>query len=137
MAPTPSPLLKKLHYKAGMRVALVGAPAGYVALMRGAPGVDFAEKLSGAFDFVHGFYSRKADLEKDVPKLGRALKPGALFWLSYPKGGQLATDLHRHILAAAVHPLGFEVVSLVSIDEVWSAMRCRPAGEVGTKRRPT
>jgi hypothetical protein len=136
MAPPPSPLLKKLQYKPGMRVGLVGAPVGYVALVRGAPGVDFAEKLTGAFDFVHGFYSRKADLERDVPKLGRALKPGALFWLSYPKGGQLATDLHRDILAAAVRPLGFEAVSLVSIDEVWSAMRCRPVAEVRSKGRP-
>jgi hypothetical protein len=63
------------------------------------------------------------------------LKPGALLWLSYPKGGQLATDLHRDILAAAVRPLGFEAVSLVSIDEVWSAVRCRPVEEVGSKRR--
>jgi len=131
----PSPLLKKLHYKPGMRVCLVGAPVGYVALVRGAPGVDFAEKLTGVFDFVHAFYSRQADLEKGVPKLGRALKPGALFWLSYPKSRQLATDLHRDILAAVVRPLGFEAVSLVSIDEVWSAMRCRPVDEVGSKRR--
>lgn len=135
MAPTLSPILKKLHYKPGMRVILVGAPVGYGTAMREAPGVDFAEKLSGAFDFVHGFYSRKADLERDVPKLGRVLKPGALLWLSYPKGGQLATDLHRDILAAAVRPLGFEAVSLVSIDEVWSAVRCRPVEEVGSKRR--
>jgi hypothetical protein len=132
MASAPSPILKKLHYKPGMRVYLAGAPAGQVALMRAAPDVDFAAKLTGAFDFVHGFYSRAADLEKAVPRLGRALKPGALFWLSYPKARQLDTDLHRDVLAAVVRPLGFEAVSLVSIDEVWSAMRCRPAAEVGT-----
>ena len=129
----PTPLLKKLHYKPGMRVVLVGAPAGYVATMRAAPGVDFAEKVKGVFDFVHGFYSRKADVERDVPKLGRALKPGALLWLSYPKARQLATDLHRDILAATLHEAGFSPVSLVSIDDVWSAMRCRPEGEVGSK----
>jgi hypothetical protein len=49
-----------------------------------------------------------------------------LSWIAYPKAGQLATDLNRDKLVAALAPQNIEGVRLVSIDEVWSAMRFRP-----------
>jgi hypothetical protein len=41
--------------------------------------------------------------------------------------GQLATDLDRDILARHLEPRGIEPVRMVAVDEVWSAMRFRPA----------
>jgi hypothetical protein len=123
-----SPLLAKLRFKPGMRVYVAGAPAGYEAELA-ATGHDIERRtrLPGRadLDLAHAFFTRKAHLVRDVPKLVRALKPGGLLWLSYPKGSQLATDLNRDILRREVESLGLDTVALVAIDEVWAAVRCK------------
>ena len=51
----------------------------------------------------------------------------------YPKGGAKAgTDLNRDVLWQLVGPRGWTGVSLVAIDDTWSAMRFRPSDKVGT-----
>jgi len=55
-----------------------------------------------------------------------AAQADRLSWIAYPKAGQLHTDLNRDKLVAALAPHNIEGVRLVSIDEVWSAMRFRP-----------
>jgi len=55
-----------------------------------------------------------------------AAKEDRLSWIAYPKAGQLGTDLNRDTLFQLMRPYGIEGVRLVSIDEVWSAMRFRP-----------
>jgi len=50
-----------------------------------------------------------------------------LTWVAYPKAGQLGTDLNRDSLAARLTALGVRPVRQVSIDDVWSALRFRPA----------
>jgi hypothetical protein len=71
------------------------------------------------------FFTRQANLERDVPKLARALAPGGIMWLAYPKGKQLASDIHRDTLRVAVERMGLDTVALVALDEVWSAVRCK------------
>jgi len=56
-----------------------------------------------------------------------AAKEDRLSWIAYPKAGQLGTDLNRDKLFQLMKPYGIEGVRLVSIDEVWSAMRFRPS----------
>jgi hypothetical protein len=51
----------------------------------------------------------------------------ALAWVAYPKAGRLGTDLNRDSLAAAVKERGVQPVRPVAIDDVWSALRLRPA----------
>jgi len=72
-----------------------------------------------------GFLTRKADLQREVPKLSKAMKPGALLWLAYPKGGAQGSDLNRDIIREAVAALGLETVAIVAVDAVWSALRCK------------
>jgi hypothetical protein len=124
-----SPLLKKLRFKAGMRVYIVGAPAAFEAELARLPAeITRATRPSGKLDLVHGFYTREASLLREVPKLASALQSGGILWLSYPKGRALETDLDRDVLRAAVATIGLDTVALVSIDAVWSAMRCKPLG---------
>src|SRR5580700_2276887 len=46
---------------------------------------------------------------------------------AYPKAGQLGTDLNRDRLAAALEGQGIRPVRQVALDDVWSALRFRPA----------
>ncbi|MBW3554321.1 MAG: hypothetical protein KY466_12455 [Gemmatimonadetes bacterium] len=48
-----------------------------------------------------------------------------LAWIAYPKAGQLRTDLNRDVRAAGAH--GLKGLRQIAIDEVWSALRFRPA----------
>ena len=124
-----TPLLKKLRFKAGMRVYVSGAPGGYEAeLAQLPPEVERAPRLSGKFDLVQAFFTKQAQLERDVPKLARALKPGGIVWLAYPKARALETDLNRDIIREGIAPLGLETVAIAALDETWSALRCKLMG---------
>ena len=44
----------------------------------------------------------------------------------------MKTDVNRDKLSATLAPMGWESVRLIALDETWSAMRFRPADQVGT-----
>jgi hypothetical protein len=56
-----------------------------------------------------------------------AARDDRLAWLAYPKAGQLDTNLSRDVLRELTRPQGVRPVRQVSIDQVWSALRFRPA----------
>jgi hypothetical protein len=78
--------------------------------------------------FVHTL----ANLQERLPLAAQAVKHDALLWIAYPKGSaKTGTDLNRDRLWAAVSEHHLTGVTLVSLDEVWSAMRFRPSERVG------
>lgn len=66
---------------------------------------------------------------KTVRPAIEAAQADRLSWIAYPKAGQLETDLNRDKLVALLKSFGIEGVRLVSIDDLWSAMRFRPIGK--------
>ena len=126
-------LAKKLQIKSGDRVAILNAPTDYLQLIGTLP---FEEKLvtkvDPPLDFAQLFIKTSRELDNQVPEILKALKKDGLFWISYPKGGsKVKTDLNRDILWATMGKFSMAGVSLISIDNVWSAMRFRPTDEVG------
>ena len=117
-----TPTLKKLRYKPGMKVAVSGAPAGFEAELASAAVTRGRKEL----DLAQAFFTRKAELERALPRLRTSLAPGGILWLCYPKGKALGTDLDRDLIRtiAARHKL--RTVALVAIDAVWSALRVKP-----------
>ena len=62
----------------------------------------------------------------------RSVRPGGPLWIAYPKGTSgVKTDVNRDRLWEALRPTGWRPIRQVALDEVWSAMRFRPADEVG------
>jgi hypothetical protein len=57
------------------------------------------------------------------------IKPGSkVAVLAAPVGGpELGTDLNRDVLARSLTAAGVQPVRQIAIDEVWSALRFRPA----------
>jgi hypothetical protein len=126
------PVVQKLLLKPGMRAALLDAPPAYAqALESQLPsGVSLARELDDSqFDFIHAFATQREELLRNGPAWRRALKPGGLLWVSYPKGGSRAvqTDLNRDVVRLTVQQVGLDTVSQVAIDETWSALRLKPA----------
>jgi hypothetical protein len=121
-----SDLLKKLRFKSGTRIYVVGAPAGFEAALRDLPkGVERARSLKGELDLVCAFFTRKSEFDREAPKLAKALAERGILWISYPKAKGLGTDLDRDILREAAAAKGLITVAQVAIDEVWSALRMK------------
>lgn len=130
---TISALARKLQVKPGFKVALVNPPSGYADRLAPLPeGATVAKRLGRDLDMVQVFVKDAAELNRVVERSVAAVKPGGLLWICYLKGGKRAgTDLNRDILWAAMELRNLVGVTLVSVDDAWSAMRFRPIEDVG------
>lgn len=126
---TISALAKKLKIKPGDSVAIVNSPEGYLEDLGELPeGVEIATELKDKFDFIHLFVQDSNELEKLFPKAVKALNPDGVFWVSYPKkSSKIETDLTRDLGWEVTSKLGQRPVSMISVDETWSAVRFRKA----------
>jgi len=127
-----SPLARKLLIKPGNRIALVDPPAGYAERLQPLPDDAELVEIQPGLDVVQVFVQDRAALDEAVPALD-SVRDGGVLWVCYPKGGRKAgTDLNRDLLWEALGSRGLTGVTLVSVDDTWSAMRFRPTSEVGT-----
>lgn len=128
-----SSIPKKLQMKPGQHAVILNPPHGYLDNLAPLPdGVELVATPEGQFDFVQLFVNNMAELQELLPIAAQAVKFDALLWIAYPKGSaKTGTDLNRDRLWAAVSEHQLTGVTLVSLDEVWSAMRFRPSERVG------
>lgn len=130
---TESPLSKKMKLKAGARAAVINAPANYVDELR--HDTALSPTLNGKFDWIQIFVKSKAELDAQAPKAAKALKPESLLWISFPKGAsKIQTDLTRDKGWEVLQKLDLKWITLVSVNEMWSAFALRPYRE-GEKKQ--
>jgi hypothetical protein len=121
-----TPLAKKLLIKPNQRVRLVNASSGYLDSLQPLPDGAAVSTAKTGNDVVQLFAKDQADLRKHLKTALAALEDGGILWISFPKGtSKIQTDLTRDHGWEAVTAAGFQGVSLVSIDDTWSAMRFR------------
>jgi len=129
-----SSLLKKLRVQPGHRMLVLNAPQGYVESLGDLPeGAELWREPQGKFGFVHLFVLNSEELEHWLPTALDAVEYDGLLWISYPKrSSEVETDLTRDVLWELIKQTPYRPVTQISIDEVWSALRFRPAERVGT-----
>jgi len=131
-------LAKKLRLGSCKRALIMNAPKGYLDMLNPLPvGVLLTDQIEGteAYDFVQVFVHTLSEVQQLAPKAIEAVTPEGMLWINYPKGtSKIKTDINRDSGWQTVTDLQFEGVSLVSIDETWSAMRFRPIGLVKAPR---
>lgn len=127
-------LTRKLLIKPGCQVLLLEPPDGYAELLNPLPeGVQLLESGTGPFDVVHLFVRSRAELEAHAATAIARVKPRGVLWISYPKkSSRVKTDITRDVGWEVVRQAGWEGVTQIAVDETWSALRFRPAAEVGT-----
>jgi hypothetical protein len=120
-----SPLAKKLGIKEGHRVAFPGAPDGFRRLLGDLPeDVSVRSRVSGPLDVIVFFTRRRAELERRLPALRRAMDPAAGLWIAWPKrSSAVATDMTEDV--ARELGLANRLVDnkVAAIDETWSGLR--------------
>jgi len=121
----------KLGLTEGATLALIAAPTDLVLEIP--TGVTIVEK--GAARVVIVFVGQRGGIEPAVKSVRGRVEDDGMMWFAYPKAGQLGTDLDRDHLSAALSALELEPVSLVSVDDVWSAMRVKVDAALRTRRQ--
>ncbi len=131
-----SPLAVKMKLKPGHHAAIVAAPANYLKELAPLPAsVKVTADLKGSYDWVEVFVKSKAELDKLAPRAIRALKPESILWISFPKGSsKIQTDLTRDKGWDTLQRADLKWITLISVNETWSAFAMRPYKPGETKQ---
>jgi hypothetical protein len=125
-----TPLPKKLGIAPGCVLALHHAPDGYLATLGELP-PDVKVRTGGSAraDVVQFFTTRRAELAKALPGLGKSVFPDGALWISWPKktapkkDPALAGDLDENAIRAIALPTGLVDVKVCAVDETWSGLK--------------
>lgn len=132
-------LTEKLRIKPGNRIAVLNQPDVYAGYPPKLPkGVTVLHSLQGSFDQVHLFVVKKAELDSLAPAAIKELNPNGLLWVYFPKKtSAIQTDLSRDRGWNAIGKAGLSGISLISLDETWSAFAFRKgSNKAATVSRP-
>ncbi|MCU1527746.1 MAG: hypothetical protein JWP75_1509 [Frondihabitans sp.] len=116
-------LRAKLQLKPGQAVEAALVPDEILPLLGG---IDVTSEPSDDAALLV-FVTNREILQTQEARIAASAQSDHLTWVAYPKAGQLGTDLARDSLAAHLRQLGTRPVRQISLDEVWSALRFRPA----------
>jgi hypothetical protein len=127
----------KLKIKPGFSLLTINAPAGFKKGLKELPaGVKMGDAAK-TYDQVHWFVTSRKQLEKEMNKLMKRVKPGVVVWVYYPKGSsKIQTDLTRDkgwdCLLAESDKLTW--ISLISFDDTWSTFGFRAKTDADRKK---
>ena len=119
-------LVRKLKLGPARRPIVLGGPTGYREALALARDGAVGDKIDGRHDWVQLFARDRAALEAGLPAAAEALDDAGVLWISYPKGSsKIQTDLTRDAGWDAVTAADLMWLSLISIDDTWSAFSLR------------
>lgn len=120
-----TPLPKKLGIKEGARVALLGAPPGFVAVLGDLPaGATIDATPDERPDITVLFTTARADLAGRFADLAGSTPPAGAVWIAWPKRSSgVPTDLTEDTLRAVCLPTGMVDNKVCAIDDTWSGLR--------------
>lgn len=118
---------QKLLFKEGYKVLLLNEPQGYKKTLGELPAkAAISKDAGGSFDLIQIFIGSQKELESGLKKIKGCLKPAGLLWLTYPKGtSKVKVDINRDTIRGYVEANGYKTVSLIAVDETWSALRVK------------
>ena len=125
-------LPEKLGFKAGMDIAFVALPDALAGLADAADFAsvrrtrDWGEPLGTprAFDAIHAFTKRAAEIETGLPALQDALRRDGMIWVSWPKkAAKVQTDVTEDVVRDAALRLDLVDVKVAAVDAVWSGLK--------------
>ena len=94
--------------------------------MAGYSGTPLLQKLGvkPGSEVIVFFTSERADLERRIDTLGKAIKPDGALWVSWPKkASKLPTDITEDVVREVVLPKGMVDVKVAAVDEQWSGLK--------------
>lgn len=121
-----TPLARKLGFKPGTRVVVVGAvPDEYRAWVAPLPdGTTLSARGKPPYAAVHLFVTTRSDLARHLTRLRATLAQDGYLWVSWPKkSAGVPTDVTEDTIRAAALPLGFVDIKVCAVSAVWSGLK--------------
>jgi hypothetical protein len=120
-----TPLGKKLGLKEGMKLKLVGAPAGYFQWLEFDVSGWLCPRGADA-DWVHVFAATRKDFEREMGSLAGLWQknPRVVIWVSwYKKSSGKATDLTEDVIRGYALANGLVDIKVCAVSEEWSGLK--------------
>ena len=128
-------LLEKLELKDEKSILIQGLPSSIekqfakLAFAKNVTPLLKIKKIDFALVFAVNETQLKGIIHEVLPALGKNGK----FWVAYPKtSSKIATTLNRECSWGCITNAGYEGISEITLDHVWTAMRFERASLVGT-----
>jgi ABC-type Na+ transport system ATPase subunit NatA len=120
-----TPLVRKLGFKAGMRVHYAGAPEGFDRLVGELPdGVRVLRRPASQLDLAMLFVLSRAELERRLGGLHAKLRQDGMLWVAWPKrASKVPTDMSEDVVRDVALVRGLVDVKVCAIDETWSGLK--------------
>lgn len=121
-------LSKKLQVKPCSKWLLFNAPTNYLPLIEPLPdGVQISYNAIGEYNGIQLFIKNSTDLLTSLQIVRPLLKHDTIFWITYPKKSSgIQTDLEMMSSWDELTVLGLRVVTSISVNETWTALRFKP-----------
>ncbi len=117
---------RKLKLAAARSPAMLGASDEDRAALGEARGAPIPDRLTGPHDWILFYASDRAALDRGLIVAAAALDSPGTLWIAYPKGSsKRQTDLTRDQGWDALRDVDLMWLSLISIDDTWSAFGLR------------
>lgn len=133
-------ILKKLQFKNQPQVLIVASPPEFNTVLlswKKLAAIDTDIDKKKKYPYALGFVKSEAEVKKIGTAIAKQLEDDGVFWMAYPKKSskKYAATITRDNGWEPLGTLGFEGVSMVALDEDWSAFRFRKADLIGSMIR--
>ncbi len=120
-----TPLPKKLGIVAGSLFATAHAPDGFASTLGELPAeAEWRRQVRPGLDVVVAFYTRRAAMVREWPRLTAAVAPTGTVWIAWPKrASKVPTDITEDLLRDEFLRTGWVDNKVCAIDETWSGLR--------------
>lgn len=119
-----APLAKKVGIREGSRIGLVGAPAGFGAVLGELPaGASVREGVGAPCDLILWFPRSREDMEEGILAVGAAMGRDGL-WVVWPKKASgISSDLTQPVVRAIGLATGLVDYKVAAINDTWTGLR--------------
>ena len=126
-----SAIIRKLRFAQDLKGAIINAPEKFHKEFSDMAGSnEIGTSLEGSQDWILVFVNSKADIDRFGTRAMDCSNEKTILWFAYPKkSSSIKTDITRDKGWDTIHNRGWAGVSMISIDDTWSAFRVRPQGK--------
>ena len=120
------PILKKMGFQEQSPLLILNAP-GEFQVIQSEIKTEVHTSFKTQYSFMIVFVKSLRECDELAEKSVSSLDGDGYLWICYPKSSskRYKSDLNRDKARAVFAPFSFEGVSIIAIDEDWSALRLR------------
>jgi hypothetical protein len=120
-----STAIKKLGFKAGMKIAMIAAPEGFEEQLGELPeNLEIGDRLLRHTQLALWFIRSRAELESEIDFMAARLPEGCSIWIVHPKQtSRLKADFNQNHVRNVALTAGLVDYKVCSVDADWSGLK--------------